>query len=109
MTKAELLQVLSRHIGEVSGVSAEQLCVAVCGEHTPFIERRMRHLVTELRLEGYHVCAHPSSGYFMASTGEELDRCCAFLYDRAMASLQQIAAMKRVSLPDLRGQLRLPT
>jgi hypothetical protein len=34
---------------------------------------------------------------------------CNFLYDRAMTSLRQIATMRRVSLPDLRGQLHLPT
>jgi hypothetical protein len=31
-----------------------------------------------------------------------------FLYHRAMTSLKQVAAMKRVSLPDFRGQLNLP-
>jgi hypothetical protein len=44
----------------------------------------------------------------LAATEEELNRTCLYLHDRAMTSLRQVAAMKRVSLPDLRGQLRLP-
>lgn len=32
-----------------------------------------------------------------------------YLYRRAMTSLAQVSAMQRVSLPDLRGQIHLPT
>lgn len=105
-----LLQALRNHIGRRRGVTASALCRELLGhEPTPADERSMRHLVEELRRAGHHVCAHPRDGYFLAELPEELDETCAFLYARAMASLSQIAAMKRVSVPDLRGQLRLPT
>jgi hypothetical protein len=65
-------------------------------------------VVEEARKAGERICATPEAGYYIAETDAELDRTCAFLYSRAMTSLSQIAAMKRVALPDLRGQLRLP-
>ena len=117
-TRERLLTVLARHVGSARGVTIGRLVdemAAVVGvrhldaaEHAT-AERNVRELVVQLRLAGYHVCSHPSTGYFMAATPEELDAACTFLYDRAMTSLSQVAAMKRVSLPDLRGQLHLPT
>lgn len=115
LTSERMLEVLSAHIGAANGVTISQLVDAMArprgidpGERAT-IERNARELVVQLRLAGHHVCSHPASGYFMAATPEELDAACTFLYDRAMTSLQQVAAMKRVSLPDLRGQLHLPT
>ena len=109
LTLNSVLDALSRHIGEKQGVRADRLVAEILGETNKHRERQLRDTVSDLRLAGYHICAHPRTGYFMAATAEELDRTCAFLYDRAMASLMQIAAMKKVSLPDLRGQLRLHT
>lgn len=110
LTTDTLLVALRAHIGRANGVTAAALCRQVLGhEPDPAHERTLRDLVTELRRAGHHVCAHPSHGYFIAATAEELDETCLFLHARAMSSLQQIAAMKRVSLPDLHGQLKLPT
>lgn len=115
ITSDRMLAVLSQHIGAKHGVTIAQLVDAMAHprgidpRERASIERNARELVVQLRLAGHHVCAHPSSGYFMAATSEELDAACTFLYDRAMTSLQQVAAMKRVSVPDLRGQLHLPT
>jgi len=55
------------------------------------------------------VCAHPASGYFLAETPEELADTLAFLRHRLVSTAQQMAAMKRVSVPDLFGQIRIPT
>lgn len=109
LDKTLLLQTLSRHIGHENGISAGELVIAMCGSTSASDERYMRKLVQELREEGHHVCAHPQHGYFIAGNDEELLQTCEFLYGRAMCSLGQISAMRRVSLPDLRGQLRLPT
>jgi regulator of replication initiation timing len=111
ITAHAVLAALRRHIGEERGITAERLVTEITGEpeRDPAAERELRDAIVELRNEGYHVCAHPSTGYFLAATPEELDRTCLFLYERAMTTLVQIARMKRVSLPDLRGQLRLPT
>lgn len=115
ITAQRVLEILSGHVGAAAGVRIQDLvCELVRPEwpalaDRPGLERHVRELVVQLRLEGSHICAHPSRGYYMAATPEELDACCQFLFERAMTSLGQIAAMKRVSLPDLRGQLHLPT
>lgn len=106
----QLLAVLRNHIGRNNGVTATALAREVLGvEPTRRDERALRHLVVHLRNEGHHICAHPTTGYFLAATPEELDETITFLRDRALSSLHQIAAMKRISVPDLWGQLHLPT
>lgn len=106
--RERLLAVLSRHIGARNGINVEQLAWRVFGAGaTQRDQRQIRKLVVELRRKGEHICADPAHGYFMAETDAELDAACRFLYDRALTSLTQISAMKRVSLPDLAGQLRI--
>lgn len=119
ITKNLVLGVLGGHIGEKNGITARDLALKVWTPPTyggaaaerPIrgVERVVRKLIQELRNEGFHICGTPDAGYFIAANAEELDRTCSFLYSRAMASLQQIARMKKVSVPDLRGQLKLPT
>lgn len=109
ITRDHVLEVLSRHIGADQGVTVTELareCRASAVDDLAS-HRHLRGIIEELRLEGHHVCAHPARGYYMAKDGEELEQTCRFLYSRAMASLKQVAAMKRVSLPDLEGQLNL--
>lgn len=110
ITPDTVLAALSRHIGAAQGVRADVLVVEITGAlSTPQGERELRGIVVQLRTEGHHICAHPGAGYFLAADAAELDASCEFLLQRAMTTLKQIAAMKRVSLPDLRGQLHLPT
>lgn len=110
ITRDALLVALSHHIGRANGVTVTALAREALGaEPTRGDERIVRKLVVELRNEGNHVCAHPASGYYLAASPEELADTIAFLRERAMSSLTQIAAMKHVSLPDLFGQLHLPT
>ena len=111
ITASLVLGVLGGHIGAAKGITGEQLAMKVTGATEPDArsERLVRKAIEALRDEGFHICGHPGTGYFIAATADELDRCCLFLYSRAMASLKKISRMKRVSLPDLRGQLKLPT
>lgn len=103
-TKHQLLGVLAAHIGQGRGISAHQLALALDAP-----ERQIRTLVSELREEGHPIAALPESGYFMASDAAELESCCAFLRSRALHSLRLEAQMRRISLADLVGQLRLRT
>ena len=108
LSPARLLQVLRQHVGQAHGATAKQLVQALTGRHEyAAAERHLRNVVEQLRLEGYPVCAHPSHGYYLAASDADLELTCDYLRSRAMKSLQQIAAMRRVSLPDLLGQLRL--
>jgi hypothetical protein len=110
LTRDTLLIALRQHIGRRHGITATALCREVLGSHpTSGDERFLRTLVVELRMLGHHVCAHPRDGYFLADSSEEMEETCAFLHSRAMSSLQQESAMKRVSIPDLIGQQRLPS
>lgn len=104
VNRHQLLEVLQRHVGAEEGIGVEQLALALA-----CTERAIRKLVTELREEGVAVCGHPSRGYFIAATAAELEETCAFLRHRAMTSLALEAKLRKVPLPDLLGQLRLPS
>jgi biotin operon repressor len=102
--KARVLSVLVWHEGKANGISAKDLSLKV-----GVLERDIREIVSALRLEGTAVCAHPAHGYFIAANDQEVTETCEFLYSRAMHSLGIISVLKGVPLPELRGQLRLPT
>lgn len=110
VNKASVLQALSHHIGAAKGIHADQLAREVVGVPTDKgTERQVRKCIEELRRDGNHVCGTPRDGYFMAATPEELDQTIKFLYDRAMTTLKQLSAMKKIALPDLAGQLHIKT
>ena len=102
--KDALLALLSRHIGEAAGITAEAIAAAL-----DIAPREVRKLVTDLREDGIALMAHPAHGYFIAATEEERERYSAWLYSRAMKTLRLLAQMRRCSMADLIGQLRLPT
>ena len=111
ITRDRVIAILARHVGAARAAHAEDLVIELT-ESAQGVEvgkRRLRHVVEALRGDGFHVCALPKFGYYMAATDTELNATCEYLYSRSMTTLAQVAAMKRVSLPDLRGQLRLPT
>ena len=107
----QVLEALRSHIGKARGVRAGDLVVEIVGGlfARPGHARVLRKQIELLRREGHHICGRPETGYFLAETEAELAETCAFLQDRALSSLTQVSAMKRVSIPDLVGQLKLPT
>lgn len=111
LTTHAVLAALAHHVGAANGIRGDLLTAEITGQPIGDLaaERQLRDVVVQLRNDGHHVCAHPARGYFIAANDEELIATCDFLLERAMTSLKQIAAMKRISLPDLRGQLHLPT
>jgi hypothetical protein len=108
LTPSLVLDVLGDHVGAANGITARDLVRKICGISTAAGERRLRHAVQALRMAGHRIAGEPKTGYHLAATDAELDDTCAFLYSRAMTSLAQVAALRRVALPDLRGQLRIP-
>jgi len=103
-----VLGALRGSVGEANGRTARQLVLAISGRHSTGDERRLRKVVVALREAGHPICGTPDTGYFIAANAAELDRTCEWLYGRSMTTLRQVGAMKRVTLPDLRGQLGLP-
>ncbi|MCP1375356.1 hypothetical protein [Dyella lutea] len=108
MTPDAVLAELQHSVGEARGRTADELVLAITGRRSEAQQRRLRQVIEALRLQGHRICADPTHGYYLAATDHELDRSCSFLLSRAMTTLRQISAMKRVALPDLHGQLGLP-
>lgn len=102
--KTAVLNELARHRGKTNGIAAEALAIAA--NVTP---REVRHQVTALREEGIAVCGHPSTGYFIAATPEELETTVEYLKSRALHSLRLASRLTKIPLLDLIGQLKLRT
>lgn len=111
ISKAQVHAELLGHVGRENGIHVRDLVARITGQllNGEALERRVRDLVQELRLEGHMVCAHPASGYFMAATPQELNATCTFLLERASTSVNQVAAMKSRIAPDLYLDLGVPS
>ncbi|GGK08774.1 hypothetical protein [Luteimonas terricola] len=93
--------------GAANGITARELVHAITHRYDAAGERMLRSIIQKLREDGHPICAHPAQGYHLAATAEELESACTFLVQRAVTSMRQAAAMKRVAMPDLYGQLGL--
>lgn len=93
--------------GGANGITARDLVYVLTSRVSAADERRLRQIIEKLRRDGHPICAHPALGYHWASSPSELDDTITFLIRRAMTSLEQASAMKRVALPDLYGQFGL--
>ena len=100
----QLLAVLQSHIGSGRGITAHALAATLCMQ-----ERQVRHQITDLREDGIAVCGTPQHGYYIAETAEELQATCDFLRGRALHSLMLESRLRKVSLNELLGQMRLNT
>lgn len=104
-----VLTALAKRIGPANGATVRELASEVLGKpSTAGDERALRQVIVKLRRDGYPVCATPEEGYHHADGADDLQRTCIHLTRRAVASLEQVAAMRRVALPNLYGQLGLP-
>lgn len=108
ITLEAVLEALARRVGPANGASAKQLAGEILGTVADAgDERKLRQVIEQLRNEGHAVCATPEEGYHHAANADDLNRTCVYLTRRAMTTLRQVAAMKRVAIPDLYGQLGL--
>jgi biotin operon repressor len=104
MNAAAVLNALLLHTGSRSGVRAN-----VLARQLDCSAREVRKYVSELREQGTPICGRPATGYYIAETAQELEDTCAFLRGRAMHSLTLEARLRKITLPDLLGQLHLKT
>jgi len=117
ITKANVLRTLAHHIGKRNGIKGEDLCGDIMDEAMDNVPtyindhcmRKLRNAIQDARTEGSHICGLPGEGYYMAENEKELIATCKFLYSRAETTWIQIARMRGIALPDLKGQLKLPT
>lgn len=100
--KHDLLAAMVNHSGKDKSINATDLA-----DKLGVTERQLRDFVTECRKDGYAICAHPSSGYFMARTQEEIEETIAFLKHRALTSLELVATLQKRPMADVLGQLHI--
>jgi hypothetical protein len=111
--KARLLMLMPQHIGKSKTIGMGELFEAVFGE--PYAHRindtkRLRRIITSLRQEGVPICSSASrfsGGYYLASAGSELADYCGKLRRQGLRKLWLEASIRKISLAELVGQLRL--
>lgn len=109
--KMRLYMIMLQHIGPSQKIGMGELYEQVFGR--PWNNRindtrQIRMLITQMKKEGQAVMSSSSpinGGYWIAASGSELD---AFVKKdklRALKILSCISNMKKVSLPELMGQM----
>jgi len=111
--RGAILAALTGHIGEPNAIGMGELYEQVFGE--PWKNRindtrALRKAITDLREEGVPVCSVATSyggGYYLAAAGSELTEYMRRNERLALKKLMRNARMKKISLPDYLGQMRL--
>lgn len=95
ITADGLLEYIVRaHRGKSEGVSAEGLATGMGVKASAANLRKMRAVVEELRDLGVPICARPETGYFYATTREEIEETIGALIKRGRTALRQAEALK---------------
>jgi len=111
--RTNLLLEMARHVGKSHMIGMGELYERVFGEswdHRINDTRRLRVLVTDLRGQGVpivSISAHTGGGYYLASAGSELSGYCRRLRNQALKKLVMEANLRKMSLPELMGQMAL--
>jgi len=113
MRKTRILMIMSGHVGQSKRIGMGELYERVFEEtydHRINDTRRLRRLITELRKDGVAICSRQSKssgGYWLASAGSELASYCETLRSRALGILGMEAKVRKMSLPEMMGQMAL--
>lgn len=101
--RIELVYRLSTaHQGRANGIGVRALAAAF-----GVSERRVRYLVSSARFEGIAIAGMPETGYFIATTPDELAEFAAFHKARALHELGIVSRVTGMALPALLGQMQL--
>lgn len=111
--REKTLSLLSEHIGETNAVGMAELYEAVYDR--PWSNRindtrALRKVVTDLRAVGVPICSVASSisgGYYLAAAGSELKSYLRRSEKRALLILMRNSRIKKISLPEYLGQMKL--
>jgi biotin operon repressor len=103
-TTDDLLSVLIRHVGRDNGITVDYLA-----DELGITGRQVRALVSALRMTGHHICGHPRDGYYIAANADEMRQTIDFMTHRAMHTLTLVSRMTNIAMPDLLGQIHVPT
>ena len=102
--QSDFISIMQNHIGKANAISGEDLARAL-GTNP----RHLRHMTDALIEDGIALCSHPANGYWIAQNAAELEACCQFHRSRALHELAKEAKLRKLTLPDLLGQLHLKT
>lgn len=111
--KLRILEELTKHVGRTRALGMGELYRIVFGKgwaNRINDTRDLRILIRELRRKGQPICStsgRQGGGYYLASAGSELNDYCTRLRVRALKILNQEARIRRISLPDLVGQIHI--
>ncbi len=112
--KEKVDALLKEHMGQDNCILMNELYVRVTGGHIiPFRRydqtRFIRSIIKELREAGRPIGIKSGNhgGYFTARNDEELESTIKTFHSRAMSSLKQEAALKRISFNELLEQYEL--
>ena len=98
------INVMQNHIGKANAISGEDLARGLGTS-----PREMRKMTDAVIDEGIALCSHPANGYWIAQNATELEATCQFHRQRALHELSKEAKLRKLTLPDLLGQLHLKT
>lgn len=111
--RGQILGALTSHIGEPHAIGMGELYELVYGEswrNRINDTRILRKAITDLREEGIPICSvasHSGGGYYLAAAGSELAGYLRSSERRALKILKRNATIKKISLPDYLGQMKL--
>jgi hypothetical protein len=108
-----VLVLLNQHIGAANAISMTELFEAVFNrtwdDHINST-RALRHLITAMRDDGVAICSvstKSGGGYYQPAAGSELTDYLRKNERRALCMLKRNSQMKKISLPEYLGQLKL--
>lgn len=108
-----LLMVLDQHKGQRNRIGMRELFHEVMQRpcvHLINDTAELRIIIRRLRRQGVPICSvndKYNPGYYLAETPEELTEFAERHRKRGLTSLAQAAALLKIGLPELLGQLRL--
>ena len=108
-----LMVILTTHIGEEKAIGMGELYERVFEKHWRNRindTRALRSLITRMRHQGSLIGEIRSSnggGYYLARSTHELEKFFDKRKKEALKKLYMISRMKKISLPDLLGQMRI--
>jgi hypothetical protein len=111
--RGSILAALTSHIGEPNAIGMGELYELVYGEswsNRINDTRALRTAITKLREEGVPVCSVATSyggGYYLAAAGSELAGYLRRSERRALLILMRNSRIKKISLPEYLGQMKL--
>lgn len=111
---SRLMMTMMRHPGRAKAIGMGELYEEIYGEpwqHRINDTRKLRKLITfARRRHGLPICSSASpggGGYWLASVDTELEDYTKRMTAKAVKLLSQVSVMKKMSMPELLGQLKL--